>query len=66
MMRIFERLRTSLGLAPIQLPNVLNEIRERTFAVATVASDSPATEVMCCGHCSGNAEGHSSERSNAQ
>jgi hypothetical protein len=65
-MRLFERLRTSLGLAPIQLQNVSDEVRERTFAVATVRSDPPATEAMCCGHCSGNAEGHSSELSNAR
>jgi hypothetical protein len=66
MMRIFKRLRASLGLAPIQLPNVSDEVRERTIAVATVASEPPATEVMCCGHCSGNAEGHRSELSDAR
>ena len=60
-MRLFERLRTSLGLAPIQLQNVSDEVRERTFVLATDPSDPPATEAMCCGHCSGNAEGHSSE-----
>jgi hypothetical protein len=60
-MRLFERLRTSLGLAPIQLQNVSDEVRERTIVVATVPSDPAATEAMCCGHCSGNAEGHISE-----
>lgn len=64
-MRIFERLRISLGLALIQIPHVSDEVRERTFAVATVPSDPPAAEVMCCGHCSGNAAGHSSELPNA-
>ena len=60
-MRLFERLRTSLGLAPIRLQNVSDEVRERTFVVATAPSDPPANETMCCGHCSGNAEGHRSE-----
>ena len=60
-MRLFERLRTSLGLAPIQLQNVSEEVRERTFVVATAPSNLLAAETMCCGHCSGNAEGHSAE-----
>ena len=61
-MRLFERLRTSLGLAPI---HVSDEVRERTLVVATVPSD-PAATGMCCGHCSGNAEGHISEPPNAR
>jgi hypothetical protein len=65
-MRIFERLRTSLGLAPIQLQNDSDEAREGTVAVAAVPSNPPATEAMCCGHCSGNAEGHISEPPDAR
>ena len=57
-MRIFERIRTSFGLASIQPQNDPKEVREATVAVAAVRSDAPATEAMCCGHCSGNAEGH--------
>jgi hypothetical protein len=60
-MRIFERIRTSFGLAPIQLQNDSKAAREETVAVAAVRSDPPATEAMCCGHCSGNAEGHTLE-----
>jgi hypothetical protein len=65
-MRIFQRLRTSLGLAPIQLQNVSDEVREQTLAVAIVPSGPTATEGMCCGHCSGNAEGHISELPSAR
>ncbi len=57
-MRIFERIRTSFGLVPIQLQNDPKETREAAIAVAAVRSDPAATEAMCCGHCSGNAEGH--------
>jgi hypothetical protein len=60
-MRIFQRLRESFGPAPIQPQHVSDEVRERTFVVATVPSGPPATEAMCCGHCSGNAGGHNSE-----
>ena len=66
MMRIFERLRTSFGLAPIQLQNDLKDDREETVAVAAVPSDPPETEAMCCGHCSGNAAEHISELPNAR
>ena len=60
-MRIFQRLRESFAPAPIQPQHVSDEVRERMFVAATVPSDLPATEAMCCGHCSGNAEGHGSE-----
>ncbi|MGE9008552.1 hypothetical protein ACO2JO_08215 [Leptospira interrogans] len=60
-MRIFERLRTSFGLAPTQLQTNSKETREETVAVAA-----SATEPMCCGHCSGNAEGHISELPSAR
>ncbi len=60
-MRIFQRLRASFGPAPIQPQNVSDEVRERTVVVATVPSDLRPIESMCCGHCSGNAEGHSSQ-----
>jgi len=59
-MRIFERIRTSFGLAPIQLQNDSKDDREQTVAVA-VRSDPLAAETTCCGHCSGNAKGHISE-----
>jgi hypothetical protein len=65
-MRLFKRLRTSLGLAPIQLQNVSDEVRERTLAAATVPSDPPASQAICCGHCAGNTEGHGSELPNAR
>ena len=61
MMRIFERLRASFGLAPIQLQIDSKAAREKTVAVAAVPSPPPVVEAMCCGHCSGNAEGHISE-----
>ena len=64
-MRIFERLRTSFGLAPTQLQTNSKETREETVAVAAVPYFS-ATEPMCCGHCSGNAEGHISELPSAR
>jgi hypothetical protein len=65
-MRIFERIRTSFGLTPIQPQNDSKEVREATVAVAAVRSDPPAIEAMCCGHCSGNAEGHVLELPSAQ
>jgi hypothetical protein len=58
-MRIFERIRTSFGTAPIQPQNDPKETGDGSIAVATVP---PAeTEAMCCGHCSGNAKGHNSK-----
>jgi hypothetical protein len=60
-MRIFERIRTSFGLAPIRLQNDSKAAREEAVAVTAVRSNPPATEAMCCGHCSGNAEGHTLE-----
>ena len=58
-MRTFEWLRTSFGLPPIRLQNDTKETCDGTVAVTAVRP--PAADAMCCGHCSGNAEGHISE-----
>ena len=60
-MRLFERLRTGLGLLPIQLQDDSKTTGDGPETTATAPSSPRANESMCCGHCSGNAEGHSSE-----
>ena len=60
-MRIFERMRQNFGFLPIERQKESRERRE----LADVATATPyvpaATEGMCRGHCSGNAEGHIAE-----
>lgn len=67
-MRIFERLRTIFGLGPIQLQNDSKATYENTGTAAAAPSSPspPGAEAMCCGHCSGNAEGHISELPSAR
>ena len=58
-MRLFERLRLNFGFLPIGLQKDSEETRELTdVAAATPPYVPAAAETMCCGHCSGNAEGH--------
>ena len=59
-MRLFERLRLRLGFLPIQLQKDSKERRELAD-IAAAAPYADAAESMCCGHCSGNAEGHVAE-----
>ena len=63
-MRIFERIRQNfgfLGFLTIELQKESRETRELADVAAATAYVPPATEGMCCGHCSGNAEGHIAE-----
>lgn len=60
-MRIFERIRLNFGFLPIKLPKESRETRELADVAAATAYVPAATEGMCCGHCSGNAEGHIAE-----
>jgi hypothetical protein len=64
-MRIFERLRTILGFSQIGLQDDSKKAHDGADVVATPHLPS-AAETMCCGHCSGNAEGHVSELPNAR
>lgn len=60
-MRVFERLRLNFGFMPIEPQDVSNdskEQRELADVAAATANVPPAAEGMCCGHCSGNVEGH--------
>jgi hypothetical protein len=54
-MRVFERIRLNLGFMPAKLQNDSKEVREVADASPHVP---PASERMCCGHCSGNVEAH--------
>ena len=57
-MRIFERLRLNFGFMPIEPQNDSKEQRELADVAAATAYVPAAAEGMCCGHCSGNVEGH--------
>ena len=60
-MRIFERIRQNFGFWPIELQKQSRKTRELADVVAATADVPAAAEGMCCGHCSGNAEGHIAE-----
>ena len=60
-MRIFERIRKNFGFWPIELQKQSRKTRELADVVAATADVPAAAEGMCCGHCSGNAEGHIAE-----
>jgi hypothetical protein len=60
-MRIFERMRQNFGFWPIELQKQSRKTRELADVVAATADVPAAAEGMCCGHCSGNAEGHVAE-----
>ena len=60
-MRIFERIRLNFGFLPIELQKESRETRELADVAAATAYVPAAAEGMCCGHCSGNAEGHIAE-----
>ena len=60
-MRVFERLRLYLGFMPIESRNDSKEHRAVADVPAATAHVPAAAEGMCCGHCSGNADGHVSE-----
>jgi hypothetical protein len=60
-MRIFERIRQNFGFWPIELQKQSRKTRELADVVAATADVPAAAEGMCCGHCSGNAEGHVAE-----
>jgi len=63
-MRLFERLRGKLGYEPAVTDAALKPGLNQAAAAATpLVLESP--EGMCCGHCSGKAEGHSAEKSAA-
>jgi len=63
-MRLFERLRGKLGFEPALIDAVPKPSLNQAAAAATLlVLESP--EGMCCGHCSGKAEGHSAEKSAA-
>jgi hypothetical protein len=46
---------------PIELQKESKKTREPADAAAATADVRAAAEGMCCGHCSGNAEGHVAE-----
>ncbi|WP_456629399.1 hypothetical protein [Bradyrhizobium sp. URHC0002] len=58
-MRIFERIR--LNFLPTKRQKESRETRELADVAAATPYVPTATEGMCCGHCSGNAEGHIAE-----
>lgn len=58
MMRLFERLRLSFGFLPIKPQKDSTETGELTDVTAATPYVPAAAEATCCGHCSGNAEGH--------
>ena len=60
-MRIFERIRQNLGFWSIELQKQSRKTRELPDVVAATADVPAAAEGMCCGHCSGTAEGHIAE-----
>ena len=57
-MRLFERLRLKFGFLPIELQKDSKERRELADMAAAAPYVPAAAESLCCGHCSGNAEGH--------
>ena len=59
-MRIFERIWLNFGFLPIERQKKARETRELAD-VAAAAPYVPAADGTCCGHCSGNAEGHIAE-----
>ena len=61
-MRLVERLREKLGYDPAVIDAVP---KSNPNQAAAVTAPLVSTEGMCCGHCSGNAEGHSAEKSTA-
>lgn len=61
-MRLFERLRKKLGFEPVEI-KADPDLRKGTLAGATL--DLASTDGMCCGHCSGNTEGHVAEQQRA-
>jgi hypothetical protein len=60
-MRIFERIRLNFGFLPIERQKESRERRELADVAAATPYVPAATEGMCCGHCSGNVEGHIAE-----
>jgi len=60
-MRIFERIRKNFGFLPIERQKESRKTRELADAAAATAYVPAAAEGMCCGHCSGTAEGHIAE-----
>lgn len=61
-MRLFERLRVKLGFQPFEPRNDSKETRDGR---ATAPYSAVEVESMCCGNCSGSAEGHLSELASA-
>lgn len=57
-MRVFERLRLNFGFMPFEPQSDSKEQREVADVAAATTNVPPAAEGMCCGHCSGNVEGH--------
>ncbi len=55
-MRVFERLRLYLGFMPIEPQKGSKETPADVAAAPSYVH--AAAEGMCCGHCSGNVEGH--------
>ena len=62
-MRLFERLREKLGCEPAVLDAAPEASKNKAAALAPLVLQ--PTDSMCCGHCSGKAEGHSEEQSAA-
>jgi hypothetical protein len=57
-MRVFERIRLNLRFMPAKLQNDSREAREVNDVADASPHVAPASEGMCCGHCSGNVEAH--------
>jgi hypothetical protein len=61
-MRIYQRLREKLGFRPLELDAIPGTADHNAQTSAPAPS---ASESMCCGHCSGKAEGPSLEQPRA-
>ena len=58
-MGLFQSLREKLGYEHAVLDAIPETSKNKAAALASLVLE--ATEGMCCGHCSGKAEGHSPE-----
>ena len=58
-MGLFESLREKLGYEPAVLDATPETSKNKAAVLPPLVLE--ATDSMCCGHCSGKAEGHSSE-----
>jgi hypothetical protein len=59
-MRLFERLRGKLGYEPTAIDAAPKPSLNQAAAATPLVLES--TEGMCCGQCSGKAEGHSTKK----